>query len=167
MKQNLLMVLNQLTYVFQTPFNRLLILTVGSQVFSMFTKVIITFVRTKSFSLKNMTKYGGMPSSHTAFITALLFGVALDPAFGWKHPFFTFALVLSCIVLIDAISLRGNIDRLNDVVKELLEKDKDLKNKIILPKKIAHTVPEVIGGIIFALIYTILFYTFFFNIFPT
>lgn len=163
---NFIMLLGQLYQIIYSPFNRLLILACSSQVFSMIAKVIINAIKTKKISFNNMANYGGMPSSHTVFITSLVFGVAFDPCFGWKHPFFAFAIVLSAIILTDAIRLRGTIDKINNILKIVVEKDKSLKNSIKFPGVIAHTTAEVIGGIIFAFLYTIIFYLLFYNIFP-
>ncbi len=164
---NFIMLLGQLYQIIYSPFNRLLILACSSQIASMIAKVIINSIKTKKISFKNMANYGGMPSSHTVFITSLVFGVALDPNFGWRHPFFAFAIVLSAIILTDAIRLRGTIDKLNNILRIVVEKDKTLKDSIKFPAIIAHTTTEVIGGIIFALIYTFTFYFLFYNVFSS
>ena len=133
----------------------------------MIVKAVINSVKIRKISFKKMATYGGMPSSHTAFITSFVFGVALDPDLGWQHPLFTLSLVLSALILIDTVRLRGTVDRLNDAIGVILDNDEELKTKVKLPKKIAHTSGEVIGGIIFAFIYTFVFYLFLFKVFPS
>ena len=165
-QENFIMILGQLYQVIYSPFNRLLILTCSSQIASMIAKLIITSIKMKKISFKNMVKYGGMPSSHTVFITTFVFGVAFDPGFGWQHPFFAFSIILSAIILIDTIRLRGTIDKLNNIIKIIVNKDKSIKEAIKFPALIAHTTPEVLGGIFFAFLYTIVFYLFLYNIFP-
>jgi acid phosphatase family membrane protein YuiD len=166
-QENFLMILNQLYQIIFSPFNRLLILTCSSQIASMIAKVIIHSIKVRKISFKNMANYGGMPSSHTVFITSFVFGVALDPDFGWQHPFFAFSIILSALILTDAIRLRGTIDKLNDILRVVVNKDKSLKESVKFPASIAHTTAEVICGIIFAFLYTIVFYLFLYNIFPS
>lgn len=159
--ENFIMLANQFYQIIYSPFNRLLILTCSSQIASMIAKVIISSIKNKKLTFKNMANYGGMPSSHTAFIMTFVFGVAFDPGFGWRHPFFAFSIVLSGIILADTIRLRGTIDKLNNILKIVVNKDKSLKDSIQFPDLIAHTAAEVTGGIIFAFLYTLLFYLFF------
>ena len=78
----------------------------------------------------------------------------------------TLLALLSAIILTDAIRLRGTIDKLNDILRKVINKDKSLKESVKFPALIAHTTAEVIGGIIFAFLYTIVFYLFLYNIFP-
>ncbi|MCK4799012.1 MAG: divergent PAP2 family protein [Spirochaetes bacterium] len=160
------MILNQLALIIYSPLSRLLILACSSQIASMITKLIITSIRAKKISFEDMANYGGMPSSHTVFVTSFTFGIALDHNFGWNHPFFTLSLIISAIILIDTIRFRGTVDKLNDILKEVVEKDKELKQSIKFPKHIAHSASEVVGGIIFSFLYTITFYLFLYRIFP-
>ena len=117
--ENLLMILKQLTLIIYSPLNRLLILACSSQLASMIAKFIITSIKTKSLSFKTMTSYGGMPSSHTVFVTSFAFGIALDPDYGWRHPLFAFSIIVSAIVLIDTIRFRGTLDRVNTILKKV------------------------------------------------
>lgn len=165
--ENFIMLINQFYQIIYSPFNRLLILCCSSQIASMIAKVVISSIKNKKISFNNMADYGGMPSSHTAFITSFVFGIAFDPNFGWRHPFFAFSIVLSGIILADTIKLRGTIDKLNVVLKTIVNEDKSLKNSMKFPSYIAHTAAEVVGGIIFAFLYTLLFYLFLYDIFPS
>lgn len=163
---NLSMLLKQLALIIYSPLNRLLILACSSQIASMIAKFIISSIKMKRLSFKNMANYGGMPSSHTVFITSFVFGIALDPNFGWQHPFFTFSLIISAIVLTDTIRFRGTVDKLTIILNKVIDKDEELKKLIKLPGYIAHTFAEVIGGLIFSFLYTVLFYLFFYRVFP-
>jgi acid phosphatase family membrane protein YuiD len=163
---NFIMLKEQIYQILFSPFNRLLILACSSQIASMLVKMAIKFFKTRKFSIKEMVQYGGMPSSHTAFITSLAFGIALDKNYGWQHPLFAVIIVLSGLILADTIKLRGTIDKLNTFLSQAIEKDKELANKIKMPKMVAHTPAEVIAGVIFAFIYTFLFYLFLYDLFP-
>jgi len=161
---NFNILLKQILSFFSAFNNRVLILATTAQIFSMIVKVIINIIKNKKLSLKVMTSYGGMPSSHTVFVASFLFGIALDPEYGWISPFFAIGIVVAAIVLIDAIKFRGTVDRINDCLKEIVSKNPEY-SYIKLPKYIAHTVPEIIVGVIFAFLYTFIFYLFFYNFF--
>jgi len=155
---NLTMLLEQLKQIIFSPFNRLLILACSSQIASMIAKMIISSIRARSFSLSSMAHYGGMPSSHTVFITSFVFGAGLDPAYGWQSPFFTLSLVLSAVILMDTVRFRGTVDKLNNTLKNIVENNKSIDNaNVEFPKMIAHKPSEVIGGLIFAFLYAFVF----------
>ena len=142
--------------------NRLFWLAVTSQLASMIAKMIIVSIQNRKFSVMNMFIYGGMPSSHTAFVMALVFGCMLEPSIGWRHPLTACVFVLSMIILSDAIRFRGAVDKINAEVQDLSERTGITVN---MPRFVAHKPEEVVAGIIFAFIYTLLFYLFFGGLF--
>jgi acid phosphatase family membrane protein YuiD len=131
----------------------------------MLTKAVINSIKEKKIVVKNMASYGGMPSSHTAFVMSFVFGIALDKNYGFSHPILAFAIIVSSVIMMDAVRLRGTIDKLNDIIKDLTAGVRGEKAEIVLPKKIAHTTKEVISGIVFAFVYTFIFYLFFYSLF--
>lgn len=158
-QENLTFLLNSCSGVWKVLFNRVMILSCTSQIFSMFVKAIIKSIKNRKFSLKEMASYGGMPSSHTAFIVSATLGLGIE--YGWTSAAFGFGIVSALIVLVDAIKLRGTIDTINKHSFRLTAKDSPEAEAIKQPKFIAHKLSEVIGGIVFAVIYTFLFYLFF------
>jgi uncharacterized protein len=162
---NYLMLIKQISNIIYSPLSRLLVLSCSSQVASMIAKLIIYSIKNKKFAFSNMANYGGMPSSHTVYIMSFVFGTAFDPNLGWFHPVFVLSLVVSTIILVDTVRFRGTVDKLNHAISIIIEKDISLKDKIVLPKLIAHKVSEVISGIIFAFFYTFLFYLLFYHVF--
>lgn len=144
--------------------NRVLFLATTAQIVSMIIKLIINIIKNKKIFFNIMTSYGGMPSSHTVFVMSYVFGIALDPKYGWTSPFFSMGIIFAAIVIVDAIKFRGTVDKINKSVKKIIESDPKYSN-IDLPKDIAHKVSDVIVGIIFAFIYTVTFYLFFYNFF--
>ena len=157
-QENLAFLLENLSGVWKVLFNRVMILSCSSQIVSMFVKALIKSVKNKKFSLKEMASYGGMPSSHTAFIVSATLGLGIE--YGWNSGVLGFAVVSALIVLVDAVKLRRTIDKINErssyLAKDCPEHEIGKK-----PKHIAHKMSEVIGGIVFAVIYTFLFYLFF------
>jgi acid phosphatase family membrane protein YuiD len=112
-------------------------------------KVLIELIRTGRLNLLRFFDNGGMPSSHTAMVTALTIGVARAAGFG--SPLFAMTLLFSLYFVFEAAGLRmevGNQARLlNDLVDELrhthhLDRDR-------LKELVGHTWGEVFGGLLY------------------
>lgn len=154
-QENFAFLMENLSGVWKILFNRVMILSCSSQIVSMLVKALIKSVKNKKFSFKDMASYGGMPSSHTAFIVSATLGLGIE--YGWHSAALGFGIVSALIVLVDAVKLRGTIDRINER-STYLAKDCSEKEIGKTPKHIAHKFSEVMGGIVFAIIYTFLFY---------
>lgn len=71
------------------------------------------------FNWKNGTANGGMPSSHSAFVSALVIQILLDEKDIWNSKIFAIACVFAMIVCWDAKSLRRGVGELGNIVNEL------------------------------------------------
>ncbi|OHD12495.1 MAG: hypothetical protein A2086_10470 [Spirochaetes bacterium GWD1_27_9] len=163
---NFFMLVDQFKTMFPNSFlNRILILVCSAHISSMILKGIINSIKQRKLNFKNMANYGGMPSSHTVFAISFTFGIAFDKNYGFSHPLFVLSIIVAAIIIMDAVRLRGTIDNINDILKEVTKTNPDLKDKIKFPKNVAHKLSEVLGGIVFAFIYTLIFYLFFYNVF--
>jgi len=101
-----------------------------------------------NFTLEHLVRdYGGMPSSHTAFVAALATMVGLRE--GFDSAVFAVALLVFIVVVRDAVGFRREIGR-NATLTNTIGKAV-LKNKKInwLPERIGHTVPQVFVGFLF------------------
>lgn len=91
---------------------------------------------------------GGMPSSHSATMTAVTLSMGLF--YGFESPLFALGLAMTTIVVYDAANVRRQAgiqaQKINVLVKELLSghpiSEKDLREVL------GHTPLEVIGGIL-------------------
>ncbi len=72
--------------------------------FAQFVKIPIQFLMTKKLDWKLFTSTGGMPSSHSAAVTALATAVAFET--GLDSPLFATATVFAIIVMFDATGVR-------------------------------------------------------------
>ncbi|MFA5051687.1 MAG: divergent PAP2 family protein [Patescibacteria group bacterium] len=90
--------------------------------------------------------YGGMPSSHTAFVTSLSVMVAYTE--GLNSSDFGIAMVLSLIVITDAVILRRYIDGHGRAVKMLVERlpAEEQKKFPHVATRLEHTIPQVLVG---------------------
>jgi acid phosphatase family membrane protein YuiD len=101
---------------------------------------------------------GGMPSSHTAFITGMTTCIALSE--GLRSPIFGLALGLCILTSVDAAGLRRSAGLQAEVLNQIVE---DLyKGREVKPPKVketlGHTVPEVLGGVVVGIVVAVLLY---------
>lgn len=85
-------------------------------------KLVISTLSTRRLDFSRLVDTGGMPSSHTSFVTALTTAVGLTE--GYQSVLFAIVLCFSLIILYDATNLRRSAGYhaqvLNDIVPELL-----------------------------------------------
>lgn len=86
--------------------------------FAQFVKVPITFFATKQIDWSLLTSTGGMPSSHSAAVTALATGVALDTGLGSST--FAIAAIFATITMFDATGVRRQAGEQAIVLNQLV-----------------------------------------------
>lgn len=115
-------------------------------------KLVIDLFK-KRFSWQRATGYGGMPSSHSALVTALATAVYLADGISIT---FAISTILAILVIRDAIGLRGYLSShgriLNKLIKDL--PDEEEYKYPILEEKISHTWLQVIVGGILGILMT-------------
>ncbi len=121
-----------------------LIAAVVTQILCQLFKVFYYSAKTGSLSFKYFVTSGGMPSSHSAFVTAL--GVALAIHDGIASDAFAVAVVFGFIVMHDAYRLRGTVEKQSRLLKVLLA-DRPAEAEE-LPEMLGHTLPEIAVGIV-------------------
>jgi uncharacterized protein len=119
----------------------------------------------EKLNFKSAMSYSGMPSSHSAFVTALVTIIGLK--LGIFSPIFSVSLVFAFIVIRDAVGLRQYLGEhgkiLNELVQDLKEEpDQPLNQEYPhLLEKIGHTPAQVaVGALIGATISLIGFFVF-------
>lgn len=120
-------------------------------------KVIFVFVTDKKFNFSRIVGSGGMPSSHSSFVTSLATAVGLVE--GFDSTFFAICVVIALIVMYDAAGVRraaGQQARiLNKIVDEWEHGDFSL-TEIKLKELLGHTPMEVIAGAILGIIIAVI-----------
>ncbi|MEH7382807.1 divergent PAP2 family protein [Bacillus sp. JJ1533] len=86
--------------------------------FAQFVKVPLHFILTKKIDWSLITSTGGMPSSHSAAVTALTTGIALEQGVG--SPFFAISTVFAVIVMFDASGVRRHAGEQATVLNQLV-----------------------------------------------
>nr|XP_025691643.1 uncharacterized protein LOC112792572 isoform X1 [Arachis hypogaea] len=107
-------------------------------------KFFTTWYKERRWDVKQFVGSGGMPSSHSATVTALTASVGFQEGFG--GPLFATALVLALIVMYDATGVRLQAGRqaevLNQIVYEL-PAEHPLAESRPLRELLGHTPPQV------------------------
>lgn len=86
--------------------------------FAQFVKVPITYAITRKVDWTLITSTGGMPSSHSAAVTALATGVALDN--GLTSSLFAVSAVFAIITMFDATGVRRHAGEQATVLNKLV-----------------------------------------------
>lgn len=127
--------------------NRILLVAIAACLIAQAIKLIIDVVQNGKISVKVLTTSGGMPSAHSALVTALAAGVGED--LGFKSAEFAIATIFAIIVMYDAAGVRQAAGKqariLNQMVEELFSDDHKF-NEEKLKELIGHTPVQVIAG---------------------
>ncbi|PON42540.1 Acid phosphatase/vanadium-dependent haloperoxidase-related [Parasponia andersonii] len=129
------------------PYNLPLRSAFLSYAFAQFLKLFTTWFKEKRWDSQKMPDSGGMPSSHSATVTALAVTIALHQGTG--GPAFALAVILACVVMYDATGVRLHADLqaefLNQIVCEL-HPEHPLSNCRPLRDSLGHTPIQVVAG---------------------
>lgn len=140
--------------------------------FAQFVKVPIQFIASRQLDWTLITSTGGMPSSHSAAVTALSTGIALEH--GMDSSIFAISAVFAIITMFDATGVRRHAGEQATVINKLVldfnkfveeakvwpqagEKEKQKKLKELL----GHQPIEVLfGGLTGVILSLLLYYVF-------
>lgn len=135
------------------------VIAVLSQVASQTFKVILYSVTERRFAGERFVHAGGVPSAHTAFVTALAAAIGLQR--GITSDIFALAFVFAAIVIYDAFRLRGHVQRHAEVLNGLLAPRRNLPGSDAqhdqepLSETVGHSLPEVAAGIVWGLMFAV------------
>ena len=131
--------------------NKALIAGMSAWALAQIIKVPLYYLQTRKWNWALLFTTGGMPSSHSALMTATTLAIGLY--YGLDHPMFALGVALTMIVTYDAAGVRQqagiHAQRINVIFGELLRghpvSERDLREVL------GHTPLEVIGGILLGL----------------
>jgi len=108
-------------------------------------KIVSWAVMRRKLNFKRLVEPGGMPSSHSAFVTSLATGVGLVE--GFDSTLFALAAVFALIVMYDAAGVRRAAGKQARVLNAIIE---DLNRRELHPERLrellGHTPVEVVAG---------------------
>lgn len=137
--------------------------------FAQFVKVPLVYITTKKVDWRMLTSTGGMPSSHSAAVTALATAIALEH--GFSSPLFAICAIFGVIVMFDATGIRRHagyhatvlnqlvtdFQRLVKEMKAWPDKEEQEKRKE-LKELLGHQPIEVFFGGVVGILISLIFY---------
>ena len=128
--------------------NKVLIIPICSWAIAQLLKMIIILIREKRLDLRYLLGSGGMPSAHSALVSALATSVALLQGLGSVA--FGIAAILALVVMYDAAGLRRSVGQqsavLNRIIRELRLRRPIIELGRDLREFVGHTRFQVIVG---------------------
>lgn len=110
------------------------------------TKVGVEYMRTGRWDA-GLFRTGGMPSTHSAFVTSLL--IIVERKAGVHSLEFAMAFVFAAVVWFDAVSLRREVG----LQAEMLNRLQQWQH---FTERVGHSIKEVLAGILFGMVVTYL-----------
>lgn len=111
-------------------------------------KVIYELFKTKKFNFKRIIGAGGMPSSHTAVVTAL--SAMLGKSQGFDTPIFAMSVIFALVVMYDAAGVRRAAGKQAHLLNKIIEtpglSNVEVQEKLV--EVLGHTPLQVIVGAI-------------------
>ncbi len=128
--------------------NSILITVIFSTVTAQVMKALIILITDRQLVLNRLIETGGMPSSHSAAVSALATSMGL--VYGWNSPYFTISVVLAAVVIHDATGVRRaagkHAEILNDITKQFANLFGKGFEAQTLKTLLGHTYPQAVAG---------------------
>ncbi|MCU0569223.1 MAG: divergent PAP2 family protein [Oculatellaceae cyanobacterium Prado106] len=127
--------------------NSVLVVSIIACLLAQVIKVIVELAQHGKLNFRSLVGTGGMPSAHSALVTALATGVGQSA--GWGSSEFAIAVIFAIIVMYDAAGVRQAAGKqariLNQILDELFQEDSKF-NEDRLKELLGHTPVQVIAG---------------------
>ncbi|MBE3573934.1 MAG: divergent PAP2 family protein [Firmicutes bacterium] len=119
-------------------------------------KGLLVLIRQRRLDFRRFVGAGGMPSSHSAFVSSLATGIGMTT--GWNSPLTALAVVFALIVMYDAAGVRYAAGRqaevLNRIVDDLYHGGRVREER--LRELLGHTPVEVLVGAALGIVVAVL-----------
>ncbi|MEH2067236.1 MAG: divergent PAP2 family protein [Nostoc sp.] len=127
--------------------NRVLLVALTACLIAQALKLVIEIIKNRKLNVRVLVTTGGMPSAHSALVTALAAGVG--QTLGWASADFALAMIFAIIVMYDAAGVRQAAGKqariLNQMIDELFDEKPDFSQDR-LKELLGHTPVQVIAG---------------------
>ena len=111
-------------------------------------KFIIYFIRSAKIDIiRFLDGMGGMPSSHSSFVTSITTLIYLN--YGLFSPLFAICLVFSLVTIYDAMGIRYESGKQAQVLNKITKGN--------LKESLGHKPIEVLVGVIFGIVMAVIF----------
>jgi uncharacterized protein len=138
--------------------NRILVAPLVAWLLAQFLKVPFSFSRENGFDFQRMVSSGGMPSAHSALVTALATATGLVS--GWGSSQFGITVVMAMIVMYDAAGVRQAAGEQARILNQIMREWRSSKSfkDIHLHELLGHTPNEVYVGALLGVVTAVLSY---------
>jgi acid phosphatase family membrane protein YuiD len=132
--------------------NRVLLVAFVAWLLAQTLKLLIYVYRDRRLDLRHLVSSGGMPSSHSALVTALATATAITE--GPRSTLFAIAVIFAAVVMYDAAGVRQAVSIQARILNRMLEEVLELKrfNEKRLLELLGHTPFEVFIGSLLGLL---------------
>ena len=135
--------------------NRFFVVPLASWGIAQVLKVIINYCITKELNWERLFGDGGMPSGHSATVTALATTAALE--YGLSSPIFAVAAIFAVVVMHDAMGIRLEAGKHAKILNDLMDFVRsDLTADDKLKELLGHTPLQVCFGALLGLVIALL-----------
>lgn len=140
--------------------NKILISSLASWITAQIVKTIIYAIVNKSFNLKRLAGDGGMPSAHSAIVTAL--AVSSGLVCGFDSPAFAISVIFALVVMHDARGVRYEAEKHAQALAQLFDfLNADLDPRMKFKQFLGHTPMQVFFGALTGIVVSIAIYVHF------
>ena len=144
--------------------NPVFIATLVTSLLAQVLKLPLSYLQTREWNFSLLFSTGGMPSSHSAVVTAAAAGVGYYT--GFNTPLFGLAFAIAVVVIYDATNIRRqagfHAQQINRIIKEMFGGEKhrrSSKNCEVL----GHSPIEALGGVILGILVNLVFWQLWFD----
>ncbi len=135
--------------------NPVFIATVVASLMAQILKLPMCYLQHKEWDWSLLFSTGGMPSSHSAVVTAAAIGVGHYA--GFDTPLFGLAFAIASVVIYDATNIRRqagfHAQQINRIIKEVFTGEiKSVEDFKELREVLGHSPAEALGGIILGIL---------------
>lgn len=127
--------------------NPVLLVSLFACVLAQLIKVVVELVQHGKLDFRSLVGTGGMPSAHSALVTALATGIGQTS--GWESGTFAIAVIFAIIVMYDASGVRQAAGKQARILNQIMDELSQGETKFTedrLKELLGHTPVQVIAG---------------------
>ncbi len=130
--------------------NRVLWVAILADAIAQLLKVLLVLIIERQWVPERLFGSGGMPSSHSALVSALATGVAIQEGLG--SSLFAVTTVVGLVIIYDAMGVRRAAGQQAHILNELIVELGHVLDEGFKPERLktllGHTLPQVVAGVI-------------------
>ena len=142
-----------MTFIQELFQNKIIGISILSWAVAQLIKIIIDLYTTKKIDLNLIMSSGGMPSSHSSFVTSLAISTGI--IYGFNSVYFSITFCLAIVVMYDAAGVRRAAGKQAATLNNLLDR-LDIQVDERLKELLGHSPVEVTAGAILGIVIAVI-----------